>query len=115
MAMLNAGDLRERVFLDKRERTNDGAGNHLTGDFQVQFSRRAAFVYAGGGESVMAERLEGRSIIKIRMRKDSQTKLITADWQLRDARRGTVYAIREVDAVTNPMCVYLVVVSGVAP
>ncbi len=111
--MLNAGDLRERVALDKRQATNDGAGNHRT-DFVQQFERRAQFVYAAGSEAVMAERLGGRSVLKIRLRKDSQTKQITSDWQLRDVRRGTVYAIREADTVTHPQCVYLVVVSGVA-
>lgn len=63
----------------------------------------------------MAERLAGKSVIKIRMRNDSQTRQITSDWRMRDARRGTVYAIREADTVTDPQWVYLVVVSGVAP
>lgn len=111
--MINSGDLRERVALDKREKTDDGAGNHQTG-FVEQFTRRAAFVYAGGGEAVQAERLQGRSILKIRLRKDSKTTLIAQDWQLRDVRRGTVYAIREVDAVTQRDCVFLTVMSGVA-
>lgn len=112
--MLNAGDLRERVALDKRQTADDGAGNRRAG-FVQQFERRAQFVYAGGSEAVMAERLGGKSVLKIRLRKDSQTKQITSDWQLRDVRRGTVYAIREADTVTHPLCVYLVVVSGVAP
>lgn len=112
--MTSAGDLRERVALDKRQTTNDLAGNRRTG-FAQQFERRAQFVYAGGSEAVMAERLQGRSVLKIRLRSDSQTRQITPDWQLRDARRGTVYAIREADTVTNPQWVYLVVLSGVAP
>lgn len=111
--MTKAGDLKERVALEKRRSVNIGAGNHQS-SFVEEFQRRAEFVYAGGGESVAAERLQGRSIMKIRVRKCSQTMSITADWQLRDARRGTVYAIREVDAVTNPLWVYLVVSSGVA-
>ncbi|CDZ43191.1 Hypothetical protein NGAL_HAMBI1146_59640 [Neorhizobium galegae bv. officinalis] len=111
--MPSAGDLKEKVALDKRQTTNDGAGNYQS-DFVEQFDRRAAFVYAGGGEAVAAERLEGRSIMKIRLRSDTQTRSITSDWQVRDARRGTAYAIREVDAVTNPRWVYLVVSSGVA-
>ena len=111
--MINSGDLRERVALEKRETQNDGAGNHRT-DFVKQFERRAQFVYAGGSEAVTAERLQGRSIMKIRLRKDLRTREITSDWQVRDVRRGTVYAIREADTVTHSLCVYLVVVSGVA-
>jgi head-tail adaptor len=112
--MLSSGDLKQRVALERREKTNDGAGNHQAA-FVEQFQRRAGFVYAGGGEAIAAERLLGRSILKIRMRSDQQTRSITADWRLRDVRRGTLYAIREVDAVTDPQCVYLVVSSGVAP
>lgn len=111
--MLSAGDLREKVALEKRETFTDDAGNHQR-DFVQQFQRRAAFVYAGGGEAVKADRLEGQSIMKIRLRGDSDTRLIKSDWQVRDVRRGTVYAITEVDAVTNPLCVYLKVSSGVA-
>lgn len=110
--MINAGDLKERVALDERDEIEDGAGNYQ-GVFVERFSRRAQFVYAGGKEAISADRLQGQSIMKVRLRKDSQTKTITSDWQLRDARRGTVYAIREVDAVTDPACVYLVVSSGV--
>lgn len=111
--MLNSGDLKEFVALDKRQSTNDGAGNYQT-DFVQQFTRRAGFAYAGGGETVTAERLNGRSIFKVRLRKDAQTKLITSDWRMRDTKRGVTYAIREVDAVTHPLCIFLTVVSGVA-
>ena len=111
--MLNAGNLTERVALDLRQETDDGYGN-LQSDFVEQFTRRAEFVYAGGGEAVAAQRMAGRSIMKIRFRSDTDTRSVTTDWQLRDVRRGTVYAIREVDAVTDPSCIYLVVSSGVA-
>lgn len=111
--MIDAGSLKERVALDKRARVNDGAGNYRS-DFVEQFQRRAAFIYAGGSEAVVAERLQGRAILKVRLRKDVLSKTIGTDWQLRDVRRGTVYAIREVDAVTDPLCVFLTVISGVA-
>lgn len=111
--MIDAGSLKERVALDKRQRTDDGAGNYRA-DFVEQFQRRAAFIYAGGSEAVVAERLQGRAILKVRLRKDAQSKTIGTDWQLRDVRRGTVYAIREVDIVTHPHCVFLTVISGVA-
>lgn len=109
--MLNSGELRELVAFDQRARVSDGAGNYQS-DFVEVFQRRAAFVYAGGSEAVTAERLQGRSILKVKMRNDSEAKRITTDWRLRDVRRGTVYNIREVDAVTDPRVVYLTVVSG---
>ncbi|MBP2550182.1 head-tail adaptor [Neorhizobium galegae] len=111
--MIDAGSLKERVALDKRARVSDGAGNYRS-DFVEQFQRRAAFIYAGGSEAVVAERLQGRAILKVRLRKDVLSKTIGTDWQLRDVRRGTVYAIREADVVTDPLCVFLTVISGVA-
>jgi head-tail adaptor len=110
---MKAGDLKELVALDARQDGDDGAGNYQS-TFVQRFERRAGFVYAGGGEGISAERLQGRSTMKIRLRNDPDTRTITSDWQLRDLQRGTVYAIREVDAVTDPQCVYLVVQSGVA-
>jgi hypothetical protein len=109
--MAGAGDLKHRVAFDRRERVNDGAGNWQSG-FVEQFSRRAAFIYAGGGESVMAARLEGRSVMRVRVRSCQQTRTIKQDWQMRDARDGTAYAIKEVDEVTDRLWVYLVVERG---
>ncbi|MGI2036406.1 phage head completion protein [Rhizobium panacihumi] len=109
--MVSAGELKERVAFDEREQEK-GEGGNWQHKFVERFQRRAKFVYAGGGESIMAERLQGKSTMKVRLRKDSSTRAITADWQMRDVRLGTVYAIREVDAVTVPGEVYLVVSSG---
>lgn len=120
--MAGAGDLRHRVAFDRRTDVADGKGN-FQGGFVEQFQRRAAFIYAGGGESVMAARLEGRGILKVRMRSCSLTRAITQDWQMRDVRSGefvnnvwtgVTYAIKEVDALTDRLWVYLVVERGVA-
>lgn len=120
--MAGAGDLKHRVAFDKRERVDRGGGN-MQGKFVEQFDRRAAFIYVGGGEAVMASRLQGKGVLKVRVRSCSMTRQITQDWQMRDARSGqfvngvwtgTTYAITEVDAVTNPQWVYLVVTRGIA-
>jgi len=111
--MAGAGDLRHRVAFDRREREKDDSGNWVQ-KFIEQFQRRAAFIYAGGGETVMAARLEGRGVLKVRIRSCQATRTITQDWQMRDTRLGTVYAIKEVDAVTDRQWVYLVVERGVA-
>ena len=112
-----AGDLDHRVAFDKRETGNPDSpadyGNTQT-DFVEQFQRRAAFKYAGGSESIVAARLEGRGVIKVRVRRDSLTKTIEPDWQMRDVNTGTVYAIRDVDHVTDRDWVWLVVERGVA-
>lgn len=111
--MAGAGDLRHRLAFDKREEVDDGYGNTVA-DWQEQFTRAAAFTYERGNEAVMAARLEGRSIIRVRLRSDSSTRTITTDWRARDARLGTVYAITDVDAVTDRQWVWLRIEEGVA-
>lgn len=121
--MPGAGDLRHRVAFDRRVDADDDAGN-TKGQWQEQFTRRAAFVYAGGGESAMAARLEGRGVLKVRVRSCSQTRAIRQDWRMRDTRTGTfvndvwtgaTYNVREVDYETHRLWVYLVVERGSAP
>ena len=67
-----------------------------------------------GSEAVIAGRLEGRNTFGVYVRSSDNTRQISAAWQMRDTRRGTVYAVRTVDAVTDPLWVYLTVESGVA-
>jgi head-tail adaptor len=110
--MTGAGDLDHRVAFDARTAVDDGSGNEVSGPFTERFKRLAAFVYAGGGEAVMAARLEGRGVLKVRVRSCSLTRGISSDWRMRDVRRGTPFNIREVDAVTDRDWVYLVVESG---
>jgi len=110
----DAGALRARVALDKRTVVDDDMGNTVSGPFAEQFSVRAELRALRGSEAVIAGRLEGRNTFGVYIRSSIQTRQITSDWQMRDARRGTVYAIRTVDAVTDPLWVYLTVESGVA-
>lgn len=111
----SAGSLRRhRVAFDRRAATDDGYGNTVAGDFEEQFECVADFRHRGGSEAVMAARLEGRQVLGVYVRSSSQTRAITTDWQMRDVRRGTVYAIDAVDSVTDPAWVYLTVESGVA-
>ena len=110
--------LREKVALDVSVSVPDGYGGHKS-VWQEAFQRRAQFIYSRGSEAVDAARLTGRSIFKVKIRSSAETAAITTDWCLRDLRRGdlekdlpgTVYEIREVDAVTDPRWVYLVIES----
>ncbi|MCF6111997.1 head-tail adaptor protein [Mesorhizobium muleiense] len=110
----SAGSLRHRVAFDARSAADDGYGNTVSGDFEERFQTRAEFRSRGGSEAVIAARLEGRNILGVYVRSSSMTRQITADWRMRDARLGTVYAIKAADSVTDPAWVYLTVESGVA-
>lgn len=125
MAAPSAGRLYERVAFDKRESADDGYGNTVS-DFTEQFQRRAAFTYLRGGEAVIAGRLEGRQPIVVRVRADSETRQITSDWRMRDARNGEwsdsgetvwtgpLYAVRSVAETEDRLWLDVMVESGVA-
>ncbi|MBD0416508.1 phage head completion protein [Oryzicola mucosus] len=112
--MPEASELRNRVAFDKRPKADDGAGNKR-GAWQEQFKQLAGYVYAGGGEAVMAARLEGRGVVKVRLRSSSQTRSIRSDWRMRDVRTGAEYNVKQVDFETDRRWVYLVVERGSAP
>ena len=109
----SAQDLQHRVAFDKRVEIDDGAGNRR-GSFQEQFKQWASFRPRGGSEGVVAQRLEGRNILGVYLRSNSQTRKIENDWRMRDVRKGTEYAIKIVDAVTDRNWIYVEVQTGVA-
>lgn len=109
-----SGELQHRVVFDERTVINDGLGN-TEGAFVERFKAWAAFRPRGGSEAVVAARMEGRNLLGVYVRSSAQTKRITPDWRMRNARTGETYAIRIVDAVSDRYWVYLEAQTGVAP
>lgn len=109
----SAGDLFYRVAFDKRESQSDGYGNE-DGSFVEQFQRRAGFTFLRGGETVIAARLEGRQPVIVLVRSDAQTRLVDADWQMRDVRTSTVYAVKSTIPSDDRQWLHITVESGVA-
>lgn len=106
--------LREKIALDKpADGATDAYGNP-TGSWSEVLRCRAEFSYKRGSEAVEAARLEGRAIYRVRIRTSHTARAVTADWRMRDLRRGTVYNVREADSITDPEWIWLVVESGVA-
>ncbi|MDH2092101.1 head-tail adaptor protein [Rhizobium pusense] len=83
----SAGDLFHRVAFDKREEIDRGDGVFV-GQWVEQFQVRAGFAHLRGGESVMADRLQGQHTQVIFVRSSSQTRAVDTDWRVRDVRRG---------------------------
>lgn len=110
---LGAGDLYHRVAFDRRAEVDDGMGNTQS-EWVEQFQCRAAYRHLRGGESVMAGRLEGKHTQIITVRASSQTRTITSDWRVRDARSGGAFAIRDVTHETDRQWISLLVERGVA-
>lgn len=111
-----AGKMRDRVAFDRPTLEPDGYGGQVSGwsGGAASYECRAELIYQRGGEAVEASRLAGRSIYKVRVRQCAEAREISADWRMRDLRRGAEYNVREVDAITDRAWIFLVVESGVA-
>lgn len=100
----SAGELRESVFFQRREETDDGFGNPVSGDFSRWYPAGSGGVAAKivplrGGEEVQAQRLQGTEFYEIWVRLDSTLSGLTTDDRCVDVRTGTIYNIR---AMPNP-------------
>jgi head-tail adaptor len=123
--MSGAGDLTSRLAFDSPTGTDDGFGGKTMG-WAEEFQRSAKMIYQSGSEAVQAARLAGRSIYKIKLRNDSGTRRISTDWRARDVRRGLPdgvgadvlpgnrWNVVEVDTITDPIWIYIVVEGGVS-
>lgn len=121
-----AGALIERVAFDQRESQDDGFGNSVE-TWAQRVICRAGFTALRGSESVISGRLEGRQPIVVRIRSSAASRLIGADWRMRDLRAGSwesdaggsywtgpVYAVRSIIPTTDRQWLDVMVESGVA-
>lgn len=94
---MQAGGLNERFTFQKRAGTaGDGYGNFQE-RWESQFTVWTKRLFLRGGETVVAERLQGRQPAVLTIRASSQTAQITTDWRAVNARDATeVYNIRSI-------------------
>lgn len=83
-------------------------------DWLEHFTCGGDFKYEGGTESVVAGAITGTASFKIKVRSCAQTRSITTDDRVVDTRRGISFNITEVDMVSDPLWVWIVVKDGVA-
>lgn len=116
-AKFGAGQMDELVAFDRREAVDDGYGNEVSGDWKEQFRQPAEFVYqrGRGSETVMADRLQHRGPMFIRVRVCEATRRIGTEWRMRDVRRGTVYNIRDITNESSRAVFDMLVESNVNP
>lgn len=88
----SAGLMRQKVHFQRRAPREDEYGNTVE-DFETVFSDAAEFIPLRGGESVMGARLTGIQPYIVRVRSNSNTRQVDADWQIVDARSGREMAI----------------------
>lgn len=110
---IGAGDLYYRVAFDKKGVGSDGGGGTTTA-WSEQFQCRAAYKHLRGGEGIQAARLEGRHMQLVIVRASIASRQVTAEWRLRDARSGDVFAIRDVTVSNDRAWVEILCERGVA-
>lgn len=93
---MRAGELRERVAFERRGEADDGAGNVEADWQQVGGAVAARIKFETYGETVTAQRLEGRQPARIMVRASAATRMVTTDWRIRDARSGRTFNITAV-------------------
>jgi len=109
-------ELTERVRFDRRTDADDGYGNTKGAWATFIESRRAKLHPTRGGEQVIAARLQGVSAWDCWVRFDPQTRRLTTDDRVVDARDETkTFAIRFVgDLAGDKTWLFLQLEAGVA-
>lgn len=92
-----AGELRERVHLQKRGAADDGFGGDAGGAFKTQVTVWARLMPLRGGEAVLQGRLQGQQTYVLTIRQSSETRQITSGWRIVDARNEA-----RIFAITSP-------------
>ncbi|MEN6535646.1 MAG: head-tail adaptor protein [Bryobacteraceae bacterium] len=93
--MTTAGELRHRIGFFRRAATDDGYGNVETAyPADPEFARAGKVQAKFGGETVLAQRLQGQQTFTITVRQDALTRTVTTDWMAKDMRLGTIWNIR---------------------
>jgi len=95
MTIRGAGDLRDRVHLQRRALGNDGFADSMpSGQFETVVTVWAHLLPLRGSESVQASRLQGRQPFVLTIRQSSAVRELTTAWRVVDARNPSrVFAI----------------------
>lgn len=110
---MGAGSLHHKVTFESPTSDPDGYGGAIEG-WTEEFTCRAAYTRLRGTETVMAARLEGRQPAVIRVWASSETRAVTTDWRITDARSGEVFNIRSKIETEDRRWIDFTAESGVA-
>ncbi len=90
--MTGSGDLYFLIAFEEvaAEETSYGV---VAGEWDEQFQRKARIRARTGTEPVIAQRLQGVQPLEIEVRSDSETRLVTTAWRIRNVRTSEYYQI----------------------
>lgn len=81
-----AGDLRQRVYFERRSEGSDGYGNPVQDWAPLNINRAASLLPTRGSETVQSDRLSGRVQWDCWVRSDSGTRSLQTGDRMIDAR-----------------------------
>lgn len=111
--MSSADKLNGKVQFDRPLNSPDGMGGQVQA-YEKHLETWCQWVYSRGSETVEAARLEGRAIYKLKLRSSPLSRALTTDHRMQNMRGGEFYQVRELDILSDPAWVYVVVERGVA-
>ncbi|QFT00490.1 Phage head-tail joining protein [Labrenzia sp. THAF191b] len=93
--MARFAKLDKRLRFEVRAVADDGHGNEESGDWTAQFTVWVKVRELRGGESVIADRLSGKTPAILTVRDSSETRQIIPEWRAVDVNSGAVWNVRE--------------------
>jgi SPP1 family predicted phage head-tail adaptor len=111
--MIQPGEMREVLDLQKMGEGQDEYGNPVPGGYETQFSVPARIRTLKAGETVIASRLAGTATLVATIRWQPAVADMATDWRAVNGRDGTTYNIRAITVDERRAWVDLLMESGV--
>ncbi|MGV1770069.1 head-tail adaptor protein [Agrobacterium vitis] len=91
----STGDLKHLIVFEQREEIDRGDGVTVA-SWVERYLCRAGFVHLRGGETVMADRLQGEHSQVIFVRDCSEAREVETDWRIRDLDTQLTFNVRDI-------------------
>lgn len=89
------GDLKRRIVFEQRQEIDRGDGVTVAGWIE-RYRCRAGFQHLRGGETVMADRLQGEHVQIVFVRDCPEVASVGTAWRIRDLDSGQTFNITDV-------------------
>lgn len=111
----DAGGMIDLYGFESREPVNDGYGNDISGPWTERFTQHAeTSAVRAGTETVLADRLEGKQTVMLRIRNSLQARAVTTDWRAHDKRRDRYFNVRALALSPDRAFIEVLAEAGVA-
>ncbi|BCH65860.1 hypothetical protein RvVAT039_30760 [Agrobacterium vitis] len=91
----STGDMKRLIVFEQREEIDRGDGVTVA-SWVERYRCRAGFVHLRGGETVMADRLQGEHSQVIFVRDCIEAREVETDWRIRDLDTQLTFNVRDI-------------------